>query len=197
MKTSESLSKIAPAMVKASGAIHNMASTKQGFSSKYLELKAITKEVKPILEEHGLFMLQTVTNPDHSTIGVTTRVSHSTGEFYEDTFFLPPTDMKGIKNAQAAGASISYARRYSLMAFFGIAIDDDIDDTPAPKNAPLPGAVEPKAKLTRYLNENRAMLETVPNAVSAINEALSSEDSRQILSMIDKVEDLPNVKIIV
>ncbi len=129
MLKSDSIVKIAPALVKAQ---KNMtAATKDSsnpyFKSKYADLSAVIDACMPALNAEGIFVSQVVTSrakPDGSEIAtLETLFVHESGEFVGSQ-----TDiiMKPNGNAQDYGSAVSYARRYGLQALAGLkAADDD------------------------------------------------------------------------
>ena len=108
------------------------------FHSKYADLQAILDACRPALNAHGLFLTQKV-DAEGTTIKVETIITHSSGESLSSGV-LAMTVPPGKNAVQAAGSTLTYARRYSLSAFLGVAADDDDDgnaagtqQTPPPK----------------------------------------------------------------
>ena len=94
--------------------------------NKYADLGSIIKAAKPVLAKHGLSLSQMPTG-DGDKIGLTTILMHSSGEWLESTMMLTLEDTKGVTSAQAAGAIISYLRRYSIASVLGMYADEDVD----------------------------------------------------------------------
>jgi len=94
--------------------------------NKYATLGAVIETARPILAKYELSIMQSPVN-DGDKIGVTTLLLHSSGEFIEDTIYIPASDSKGLSVAQSAGVVISYLRRYSLQAFLNMYADEDTD----------------------------------------------------------------------
>ncbi len=116
---------------------------------KYADLESILSCVRPVLNANGLFMRQIVGNGENC-ITCETIISHVDGaELSSGILAVPVSFGKGV-GAQAVGSAITYAKRYSLCAFLGIAAEDDDDGniacevkpnryTPPPeKQAPRP-----------------------------------------------------------
>lgn len=152
MKTSESILKIAAAIVAFQSEVKNPANSTVNtfFNSKYAPLGEILTAVRPILAKHGLAVLQSPSAQD-ATVSVTTTLFHSSGEWVESD----PLTLKLDKpTAQGAGSAVTYARRYSLAAMLAISGEDDDDGNTAsapvarsaqqpqtpPKPAPAPAA---------------------------------------------------------
>lgn len=142
MKTSESISKISAALLKAQRAITfaSKDATNPHFKNKYADLPAVIDAIKPALNEAGIMFLQTPSPSDSGSLALTTRLLHESGEWIEDmaTLPLPKNDPQGY------GSAMTYARRYALAAITGLYQDDD-DGNAA--SGPKPPA-KPVAKLT-------------------------------------------------
>ena len=126
MKSSESIKSIAPAFIKVSGVVKNMIPDSKGYGYNYTSLGCIIDQIKPILLDNGLCIIQSPTETENQ-LGVETVLLHQSGEFFSFVYNIPITDMKGANNTQQAGAAITYGRRYALSAIFGIATETDTD----------------------------------------------------------------------
>ena len=132
MKQSESIKNLAAAMAAAQsemGAAIKGASN-PFFKSKYADLGSVIQAIKPHFAKHGLSYVQFPVSGE-SSVGVTTRLMHSSGEWLEQDYFIP----LGKMDAQAAGSAITYARRYALQSIAGIPAEDD-DGNAATQAAP-------------------------------------------------------------
>ena len=125
MKSSESLEKLSLALCSAQGAMGGAVkgSANPFFKSSYADLTSVIKAIKQPCFDNGLSYVQ-LPHRDGNSIGVVTRLMHTSGQWLEHEFTLPM--VKG--DPQAAGSAITYARRYALQALFGIpAVDDDAE----------------------------------------------------------------------
>lgn len=125
MKTSENIAHIAVALSVFQSQVEQPKKTADNpyFKSKYVTLEAVIAAVKQGIAETGLSYLQ-IPQSQEGAIGIKTVLLHEKGEFIEfDTFVLPLEK----NSAQSAGGALTYARRYSLAAAFGIASDTDTD----------------------------------------------------------------------
>lgn len=132
MRTSESIKSIAAALCKFQQECESpkKSAVNPHFKNKYAPLEEIIKAVTPTMVKHGLSHFQS-TSAEGDNIVVTTVLMHTSGEFIEsDPLRLP----MGKTNAQGAGSSITYARRYSLCALLGIAAEEDDDANGASGN---------------------------------------------------------------
>ena len=128
MNKSNTISKIAGAIAKAQAEMPVVKFDAQNpfLKNKYATLGAVIETARPILAKHELAIVQSpVSNVDQ--IGITTLITHSSGEWLEDTIFIAAQDGKGLSSAQNAGVVISYLRRYSLQAFLNMYADEDTD----------------------------------------------------------------------
>src|SRR5699024_5893216 len=101
------------------------------FRNKYVPLESVVKAIHSIAPKHGLSFTQWALNDDNGQLGVATLLMHTSGEFIE----FDPVFMKAEKQtAQGAGALITYLKRYTLSAIFGIKSDQDDDGNQASGN---------------------------------------------------------------
>lgn len=123
-KTSTDLDKFSPAFIKAQSEMGSASksSVNPHFKSKYADLSEVIDTVKLPLNSNGLCFLQSVHSKD-GMVCVTTTLLHSSGQYWESTFGVIPTDW----NPQKLGSLITYLKRYSLAAICGVAADDDDD----------------------------------------------------------------------
>jgi len=134
VQTSNTLSKIAPAVVKAQSELKHAVkdSTNSAFkngnkASKYADLGAVWDAAKPVLTANKLAALQDVVSTPEG-MGVRTRLLHESGEWIE---FDPPIIPLDRRNAHGAGSVLTYGRRYSLSAALGVVADEDDDGNAA------------------------------------------------------------------
>lgn len=114
---------LSAAMAKAFAAIEGAVKGKvnPAFRSKYADLSSVIDAIKPALIEHGLWFTQRTQKADGGVI-VETVILHSSGQSMScGPLFMPATK----QDAQGYGSALTYARRYSLMAAFGVPAEDD------------------------------------------------------------------------
>lgn len=126
MKTSESLTKIAPAFAKAQSEIRFAVenATNPHLKNRYADLSSVIDAIKSALLSNNIAFLQTPSQSDDGKLHLTTRLLHTSGEWIEDTATcpLPKQDPQGF------GSALTYLRRYSLSAICGLYADDDDGD---------------------------------------------------------------------
>jgi hypothetical protein len=133
MQQSESITELALALSKAQAEMPPilMDSRNPYYDSKYASLGAVIQGSAPILTKFGLSISQFPVS-ELNTIGVTSVLMHSSGQWIRETVTIPfPDDSK--KPAQEAGIFISYLRRYGWSAIAGLCTEEDTDGEHAPK----------------------------------------------------------------
>lgn len=152
MLTSPSIKNISEAILgfhKAMGTIYKETEN-PFFKKKYADLATIQKAIQKPLIENGLTILQ-FPEGEH---GLTTRLLHSSGEWFEGTYYMHP-----VRNTpQDAGSVISYQRRYAIGSILNLNIDEDDDGNKASQgeetNGQANGQQAPKTPEKPWLNES-------------------------------------------
>ena len=123
MIRTESLSKIAIALVKAQAEMSNAVKDSKNpfFKSSYADLNSVREACTPALNKYGISVLQPTVVSEGKNY-VQTVLLHESGEFISS---LTEIKVKEQNNPQAEGSGISYARRYGLQAICSIGADDD------------------------------------------------------------------------
>jgi len=143
MTRSEQINELATALAAAQGEI--LAARRDAenphFRRRYADLGSIWEACRPALAAHGLAVVQSprlVTT--HETVWfveVETTLLHSSGQWMADVLTMPLQ----TPNSHGVGSACTYARRYALAAFVGVAPmgdDDDADDTARGRVEPPP-----------------------------------------------------------
>jgi hypothetical protein len=159
MKTSDSINEIAAALAKAQSEMKNAPTSRTNphFKNKYAELHVVRDTVTPTLSKNGIAVVQG-TEMRGTTLMVTTRLVHSSGQWFESEFPI------AIDKPQNMGASYTYAKRYSLAAICNISADDD-DDGETAQQAPQNHDRAPHIK--EVPKPNLSVHEDVPRNVPA------------------------------
>jgi hypothetical protein len=126
MTRSEDIKELVAALVKAqakmTGAMRN--SENPHFRSKYADLASVREACFSALNSEGLSILQAPSSKMRDGglfLDLETLLMHTSGQFISDILSVPVTK----PDAQGVGSAISYARRYALSAFTGVAPEDD------------------------------------------------------------------------
>ena len=129
MRTSETITKIIPAIHNVQQAVESISKTSKAevgkYSYKYADMTTIWNAIKGQLKMNGLTIIQSPTNGNGQMMGdmLNTTIYHESGEFISETMNLVITR----QDPQGVGGAITYARRYMLTAMFGLVTDDDND----------------------------------------------------------------------
>ena len=126
------------------------------FKSSYADLGAVWDSVRKLLAENELAIIQMPTDVG----GVTTILSHSSGEFISSTMYIPSKE-----DAHGVGSAISYARRYALASFVGVVTGDD-DGNGAVKGSTTTRKSTYKPKLSS--DQYKAMIKAIEDGKGAV-----------------------------
>ena len=133
MRKSESIAELSKALAKFQEEVKQPLKDKNNpfFKSKYVPLENVVEAITDVAPKNGLSFVQWALNDENGRVGVATMLMHESGEWIE----FDAVHMKADKEtAQGAGALISYLKRYSLSAVFGITSDQDDDGNGASGN---------------------------------------------------------------
>lgn len=123
MNKSDTIAKIAAALVKAQSEMGNAVKDARNpfFKSKYADLNAVREACIPVLNKHGVSVLQP-TSVLEGKLYVETLLLHESGEFISGLYEVV---VGKANDPQSLGAAISYSRRYGLQSMVNIGADDD------------------------------------------------------------------------
>ena len=139
------------------------------FKNTYASLTQILSEVKPLLTECGLILIQPI-----SLEGVgTTIIDFETGEKIETVISLP-TNL----SPQQLGSAITYFRRYTLASLLSLEIDDD--DAQSTVIKPQTNFEDAKSKL--IVVSTLAELQSVYMALNQFEKA-----NKEVIELKDKL----------
>lgn len=133
MKQSESIAKLAAALVKAQAEVENATKNANNphLNTKYADLGEVLRVVKPVLSAHGLAVLQ-MPGMEGDAVTLETVLVHESGEWLSGVSGAPlPVGRVNRKGepvpvgAQDVGSAITYLRRYALAALAAITQEDD------------------------------------------------------------------------
>lgn len=123
MNKSDTITNISAALLKAQGEMGNASkgASNPFFKSKFADLNAVREATIPVLNLHGISVLQPTTVHEGKPY-VETILLHSSGEHLTSlTEIIAPK----ANDPQAHGSGVSYARRYGLQSFLCIGAEDD------------------------------------------------------------------------
>lgn len=99
------------------------------YKSKYFDINSLLEQVKPVLNKHGVLLLQGL---DKDSI-TTELVDAESGSKISFTSVIPQ-----LADAQKQGSAITYFRRYALQSLLALEAEDD-DANLASKKKPKVG----------------------------------------------------------
>lgn len=141
------------------------------FKNTYASLTQILSEVKPLLTECGLILIQPI-----SLEGIgTTIIDFETGEKIETVISLP-TNL----SPQQLGSAITYFRRYTLASLLSLEIDDD--DAQSTVVKPQTNFEDAKSKLivVSTLAELQSVYMSLNNVEKANKEVIELKDKLKL-----------------
>lgn len=123
MNKSESIAALSAALSKAQAVMEGAKkdSANPFFKSKYADLASVTEAIRKPLSDNGLSYVQ-ISHEKDDAAAIETVILHESGEWISCGTVVAPVSKA---DAQGFGSAITYARRYSLQAAFGIAPEDD------------------------------------------------------------------------
>lgn len=190
-RSSDTIGELAAAIVKAAAELRDIdrggsasIPTKSGgsYSYKYATLPGILQAVRPILQKHGLAVLQNASEGSNGSVDISTMLVHSSGEY----LVLDPLPMPLGNTAQETGSAITYGRRYQLLAALGLSADDDDDGaTAAPRQSYSSGTP------SRATEAQIAALERMYRERNLPAPDLSSLSKAEASRLFDEVKAMP------
>lgn len=171
MITSETITKIAPALLKAQKMIGaaEKDSANPFYKSNFASLGAVMEACKKALNDNGLLVMQPVGVTENGNQYVETVILHESGEYISDRMKLVA---KAENDPQAQGSATSYAKRYGLQAMLFIPTSDDDAEgvmRPQPKLKPkVATAPKPVAESKVFTNnvKNEEEPEPAPRMIT-------------------------------
>jgi hypothetical protein len=123
MKKSESITKLAAAIVKAQPEIEKAFKKSENpfFHSTYADLTEVWRSCEKSLKTNKLAILQPMSVNENNEVLVETILMHESGEWISGEILVKPEK----QTPQGMGSAITYSRRYSLAAMVGICPEDD------------------------------------------------------------------------
>lgn len=143
--TSEAVNEVAGALAKAQAEMSNAKkdSVNPHFRSSYADLASVREACLSALTKHGIAVVQSprlALVGEQTVVELETRFLHSSGQWMADTLAVPVSKV----DAQGVGSAITYARRYALASFAGIAPADDDAESAVGRAAPAKASVMPE-----------------------------------------------------
>lgn len=96
-------------------------STNPYFKSKYFDINALLAHVKPVLNKHGLVIIQALTNINGKSALDTQIIDSENGKMFRPE----PVILPECADAQKFGSAITYFRRYAIQTLLALEAEDD------------------------------------------------------------------------
>lgn len=175
------IKQLAAALVKAQAAMSGAKKDANNpfFKSKYADLPSVMAAIRPALAENGLGFVQ-ICHDAEQAAKVETIIIHESGETLSCGTISVPVSKN---DAQAYGSAITYAKRYSLQAAFGVPSVDDDGNSAA--------MAPPRVVQKNPVNVEKATPEDVAHIKSLIAESNTELDSFCAWASISRLEELP------
>jgi len=113
------------------GAIKKDA-TNPFYKSKYFDINSLLEQVKPILNKHGIVLLQALTNTNGKNCLTTQIINAETETILDGGSIILPD----IQDPQKIGSAITYFRRYALQSLLALEAEDDDGNFASKTKAP-------------------------------------------------------------
>ncbi len=143
VKTSQETKELFSALCRAQAAIHHASKDSKNphFKSSYASLESAIDSCKPHLNSNNICLIQ-VPGAEGRLVWVDTMLVHTSGQFIQGRLTI---EAKG-SDAHSVGGTITYARRYSILAFMGMGAEDDDGNLASGKPSPTAVAKEDPSK---------------------------------------------------
>ena len=155
MNHSNSIGKLAAAMVAAQMEMEHAHKDGENphFGNTFASLPVVIDATRPILNKHGLAVIQ-LPGFEDGVATVETILAHESGEWLSGVSGAPIQK----QDPQGVGSALTYLRRYSLAALCNIGQDDD-DGTAAGRKPTEKPAEEPTKKTPTVTEAKRVATE--------------------------------------
>ena len=152
IEQSEQLGELFEALAKAQAGMANAERTAENAHtrSEYTTLGAALDAVRPALAAEGLSITQWPVM-EAERVCVVTRLGHRSGQWMQSIASAPLDQQRN--RVQAVGSTITYLRRYALMAVCGIAPEDDDGHAAGGRSSKAEARDERKARQASHADD--------------------------------------------
>lgn len=145
------MSKIYAQLLQFQNKLRKVGKDAKGYNYSYASFDNVVETIAPELNSQGLGYTHTFDGQD-----IVCTLFNAEGETITSKLTLSTEILKGMNASQSMGASITYARRYTLTAILGLVTDDDTDgivNTPKVKqNTPQGQNQAPQEEKKKWFN---------------------------------------------
>jgi len=180
----ETIKNLAKALVKATAQIEGASkdSMNPHFRNKYADLASVTDAIKIPLNDNGLTYSQIIHRLEGG-VGVETLIIHESGETMSNGITFVPAPKN---DPHGYGSALTYARRYSLSACFGVIQEDD-DANGASNKLPIQVPAKPVTKPQPPKTVTKEVKELQPFTEEKYKKLLELHETDPTL--LDKLQD--------
>lgn len=143
-ETSTDNKEIWKALLEVQGELEGVTkdATNPHYKSSYADRTTILEALRPLLQKHGLVLLQALAPSTPDTIAMVTSIVHApTGQSVSSQATCPLAK----SDAQGYGSAATYLSRYSLVSLFALPLlDDDGNDASPRQSKPTPATGDEK-----------------------------------------------------
>lgn len=164
----------------------------RGYS--YANISSCLDTILPILNKHGLAVVQKTTT-EEDRVGIETVLVSEEGETLSSGVFFVTTAGLQQKGVQAFGSAVTYARRYSFVSFLGLSYGEEDDDgrqasedaykgkarAPARTAAPQPAQVSEEEKYFNLVEEAKRVCLDGLEAYKAFYSKLHADEKQYLV----------------
>jgi hypothetical protein len=126
---SETTDQLDTAHAMAFSELKNVGRLATANRSTYAKIEHCCEYLNPLLAKFDLSTKQLLSYNEYGDDILITRLSHKSGQWYESVAILKMDKAGAQSTNQQLGSSITYMRRYALLAILGIGQIDDPTDT--------------------------------------------------------------------
>ena len=179
------MKQIATALVKAQMEMGNAikGSSNPFFKKQYADLNAIREACMPVLNKHGIVVLQPIVHVDGKNF-VKTMLLHESGETIES---LTEIVYSKQNDAQAQGSGITYARRYGMQSLVNVGADDD-DGNKASTPQPMKKVSYESSKDMAMIGEQLRLMSSIDELNAYYNQVQPTDAAIKAMFTKRKVE---------
>lgn len=183
MKTSETITKIAPALLKVqkSMGVITKDATNPYFNSVYADINSVLAVALETLNENGISVLQPVST-ENGKMQVETMLLHESGEYVSDKFELVLTK----QDMQALGSAITYARRYGIQSTLGMRAQDDDGNASVSRSPEAPRTFKPNLPAAAAKSPIVTKVTSTPTSgsVSVISDSTVVQNAKPVTATV-------------
>ena len=171
---SDSIKELATALSKAQGRIKGALKDSENpfYKSKYADLASVVEAIREPLSLNGLSYVQISHEKEGASIE--TMIMHSSGEWLCCGAMTIPVSKA---DAQGFGSAMTYARRYSLSAAFGVAPEEDDGNAAAKASLPEKKIVDKAIAREKLPPETNAAISKEQIAIEKLFYQSSAKDA--------------------